>query len=68
MSIELITLAANLNFVCFSKYLQDINGQIFSFFVLSVVAAEAAIGLAIVVVYYRNCGSIHLNKMNRLKG
>lgn len=68
MAIELIILAAQLNFVCFAHQLQDLSGQVFALFVLTVAAAEAAIGLAIVVIYYRNCGTIYLNKINKLKG
>lgn len=60
MSIELILLAANINFVAFSSALHDMAGQVFTMFVLSVAAAEAAIGLAILVVYFRNRGSIEV--------
>ena len=68
MSIELILLAVNLNFVAFSYYSNDITGQIFTFFILTVAAAEAAIGLAILVVYFRNKGSIAVKDINLLKG
>ena len=68
MSIELILLSVNINLVSFSIYLNDINGQIFTLFILTVAAAEAAIGLAIIVVYYRNSGSIRVEDINRLKG
>ena len=68
MSIELILLAVNINLVSFSIYLQDITGQIFTMFILTVAAAEAAIGLAIIVVYYRNSGTIRVEEINKLKG
>jgi NADH-quinone oxidoreductase subunit K len=68
MSIELILLAANLNFVAFSAMLQDLVGQIFVMFTLTVAAAEAAIGLAIVVIYFRNRGSIQVEDVNLMKG
>ncbi len=68
MSIELILLAVNINFVAFSAYLQDITGQIFTIFILSVAAAEAAIGLAILVVYFRNTASIAIDDVNLMKG
>ena len=68
MSIELILLAVNLNFVAFSAYLDDLAGQVFAMFVLTVAAAEAAIGLAIVVVYFRNRGSIEVDDISTLKG
>src|SRR3954471_13609606 len=68
MSIELILLAVNLNFVAFSAWLNDLTGQIFAMFVLTVAAAEAAIGLAIVVVYFRNRGSIEVEDISTLKG
>jgi NADH-quinone oxidoreductase subunit K len=68
MSIELILLAANLNFVAFSGALHDMAGQVFTMFVLTVAAAEAAIGLAIVVVYFRNRGSIEVEDVNLMKG
>jgi NADH-quinone oxidoreductase subunit K len=68
MSIELMLLAVNINFVMFSVHLGDIVGQIFSVFVLTVAAAEAAIGLAILVVYARNRGSIAVQDVNELKG
>lgn len=68
MSIEIMLLAVNINFVAFSHYLNDIRGQIFTFFVLTVAAAEAAIGLAILVVYYRNSGSIEVEDISTLKG
>ena len=68
MSIELILLAVNLNLVGFSSALNDLSGQVFALFVLTVAAAEAAIGLAIVVVYHRNRGSIEVEDVNVLKG
>ena len=68
MSIELILLGVNINFVAFSYYSNDITGQIFTFFVLTVAAAEAAIGLAILVAYFRNKGSIDVKEVNLLKG
>jgi len=68
MSIELILLAVNINFVSFSIYMEDISGQIFTLFILTVAAAEAAIGLAIIVVYYRNAGTIQVEEIDRLKG
>ena len=68
MSVELMLLAVNINFVAFSSYLQDLTGQIFTMFVLCVAAAEAAIGLAILVVYYRNRASIAVEDVNRMKG
>ena len=68
MSIELILLAVNINLVSFSIFSQDLTGQIFAMFVLTVAAAEAAIGLAIIVVYYRNKGSIRVEDISSLKG
>ena len=68
MSIELILLAANINFVAFSGALHDLVGQVFTMFVLTVAAAEAAIGLAIVVIYFRNRGSIQVEDVNLMKG
>ena len=68
MSIELILLAVNINFVSFSIFSQDLTGQIFTMFILTVAAAEAAIGLAIIVVYYRNKGSIRIEDISSLKG
>ena len=68
MSIELILLAVNINLVSFSIYLNDLVGQIFALFILTVAAAEAAIGLAIIVVYYRNSGTIRVQEIDRLKG
>jgi len=68
MSIELMLLAVNINFVAFSSHLGDLTGQIFALLVLTVAAAEAAIGLAIVVVYYRNRGSIAVEDINLMKG
>jgi len=68
MSIELILLSVNINLVSFSIYLQNLVGQIFTMFVLTVAAAEAAIGLAIIVIYYKNKGSIHVEQINSLKG
>ena len=68
MSIELILLAVNINLVSFSIFLNDLVGQIFTFFILTVAAAEAAIGLAIIVAYYRNSGTIRVEEINNLKG
>ena len=68
MSIELILLAVNINLVSFSIFLQDIVGQVFTMLILTVAAAEAAIGLAIIVVYYRNRGSIRVEEINKMKG
>ena len=68
MSIELILLAVNINFVAFSAYLNDLMGQVFALFVLTVAAAEAAIGLAILVVYFRNRGTIAVEDINLMKG
>jgi NADH-quinone oxidoreductase subunit K len=68
MSIELILLAVNINFISFSIYLGDLSGQIFAMFTLTVAAAEAAIGLAILVVFFRNLGSIEVQQINKLKG
>lgn len=68
MSIELMLLAANINFVAFSQYLQDLVGQIFGLFILTIAAAEAAIGLAILVVYFRNRGDIAVDDMTMMKG
>ena len=68
MSIELILLAVNINMVSFSVFLNDLNGQIFTLFILTVAAAEAAIGLAIIVVYYRNSGTINVEEIESLKG
>ena len=68
MSIELILLAVNINFVAFSTHLGDIMGQVFALLVLTVAAAEAAIGLAILVVYFRNRGSIAVEDINLMKG
>ena len=68
MSVELILLAVNLNFVAFSSFLNDIVGQVFALLVLTVAAAEAAIGLAILVVYFRNRGTIAVEDINRMKG
>jgi NADH-quinone oxidoreductase subunit K len=68
MAIELMLLAVNLNFVAFSHYLQDTAGQIFVFFILTVAAAESAIGLAILVVLFRNIHSINVDDLDQLKG
>ena len=68
MCIELLLLAVNINLVSFSIFLNDLSGQIFTLFILTVAAAEAAIGLAIIVVYYRNSGSIRVEDINTLKG
>jgi NADH-quinone oxidoreductase subunit K len=68
MSVELILLSVNINFVAFSAYLGDLVGQVFALFVLTVAAAEAAIGLAILVVYFRNRGTIAVEDVNLMKG
>lgn len=68
MCIELMLLAVNINFVAFSHYLGDISGQIFSLFILTVAAAEIAIGLAITVLYFRNRGNISIEETNRMRG
>jgi len=68
MSIELMLLAVNINFIAFSNYLEDLAGQVFALFVLTVAAAESAIGLAILVVYFRNRGSIDMDDINMMKG
>ena len=68
MSIELILLSVNINLVAFSIYLQNLVGQIFTMFILTVAAAEAAIGLAIIVIYYKNKGSINVEQISSLKG
>jgi NADH-quinone oxidoreductase subunit K len=68
MAIELMLLAVNMNFVAFSHYLNDLTGQLFVFFVLTVAAAEAAIGLAILVVLFRNLSTIHVDDLDSLKG
>jgi len=68
MCIELMLLAVNTNFVAFSHYYGERSGEVFVFFILTVAAAEAAIGLAIVMLLYRNRGNIDVNKMNHLKG
>jgi len=68
MCIELILLAVNINFVAFSHYLQDLSGQIFVFFVLTVAASEVAVGLAILVAFYRTRRSIEVEDMNSLQG
>tara|TARA_B110000093_G_C12861299_1_gene363550 strand:+ start:158 stop:418 length:261 start_codon:yes stop_codon:yes gene_type:complete len=67
MCIEIILLAANINFVSASIFLKNLDGQIFSIFILTIAAAEAAIGLAILVVYFRNNGEIDITKINKLK-
>ncbi|MGB5395870.1 MAG: NADH-quinone oxidoreductase subunit NuoK [Gammaproteobacteria bacterium] len=68
MCIELMLLAANINFVAFSHYLNDSAGQVFVFFILTVAAAEAAIGLAILVVLFRNRGSVAVEQLSEMKG
>lgn len=68
MSVELILLSVNINFVAFSHSLGDLTGQVFALFVLTVAAAEAAIGLAILVAFYRNRGTIAVDDINSLKG
>ena len=68
MSIEIMLLAINLNMVAFSYFLDDFEGQLFSMFILTVAAAEAAIGLAILLCYFRNIGSISIESVNTMKG
>ena len=68
MAIELMLLAVNMNFVAFSHYLQDVSGQIFVFFILTVAAAESAIGLAILVVLFRHLHTINVDDLDKLKG
>ena len=68
MAIELMLLAVNLNFIAFSRYLDDIAGQVFVFFILTVAAAESAIGLAILVVLFRNLSTINVEDLDSLKG
>ena len=68
MAIELMLLAVNMNFVAFSRFLGDVSGQVFVFFILTVAAAESAIGLAILVVLFRNRATIAVNELDSLKG
>ena len=68
MSVELILLSVNINLVAFSSFAGDLIGQVFALLILTVAAAEAAIGLAILVVFYRNCGSIAVEDINMMKG
>jgi NADH-quinone oxidoreductase subunit K len=68
MAIELILLSVNINLVAFSSFLNDLTGQIFAMFVLTVAASEAAIGLAILVIYFRDRGTIAVDDVNRMKG
>ena len=68
MCVELMLLAVNINFVAFSAYMDDLAGQVFTMFILTVAAAEAAIGLAILVVFFRNKGSIAVEDISSLKG
>jgi NADH-quinone oxidoreductase subunit K len=68
MCIELVLLSVNLNFIIFSVYLDDIYGQVFSLFILTIAAAESAIGLAILIIYYRIRGNISINQIATLKG
>ncbi len=68
MSVELILLAVNINLVAFSAFMNDLTGQVFAMLVLTVAAAEAAIGLAILVIYFRNRGTIAVDDVNRMKG
>ena len=68
MSVELILLAVNINLVAFSIFINDLSGQIFTLFILTVAAAEAAIGLAIIVVYFRNSETIRVEEIKNLKG
>ncbi len=68
MAIELMLLAVNINFIAFSHYLGDLHGQVFVFFILTVAAAESAIGLAILVVLFRNLSTINVDELDALKG
>ena len=68
MSIELLLLSVNINLVAFSIYLQNLVGQVFTMFILTVAAAEAAVGLAIIVIYYKNKGTINVEQISSLKG
>lgn len=68
MSVELMLLAVNINFIAFSSFLKDLTGQAFTMFVLTVAAAEAAIGLAILVIYFRNRGTIAVDDLNQMRG
>ena len=68
MAIELMLLAVNMNFIAFSSFMDDMAGQVFVFFILTVAAAESAIGLAILVLLFRNVGSINVEDLDRLKG
>ena len=68
MAIELMLLSVNMNFIAFSSYLEDMTGQVFVFFILTVAAAESAIGLAILVLLFRNTGSIDVEAQGRLRG
>ena len=68
MAIELMLLAVNMNFIAFSHFMQDVSGQIFVFFILTVAAAESAIGLAILVVLFRSLRTIHVEDLDSLKG
>lgn len=68
MAIELMLLAVNMNFVAFSHYMQDLSGQVFVFFILTVAAAESAIGLAILIVLFRNLQTIHVEDLDSLQG
>ena len=68
MSVELILLSVNINLVAFSSFLHDLTGQVFALFILTVAAAEAAIGLAILVTYYRNAGTIAVEDIHAMKG
>lgn len=68
MSIELMLLAVNINLVAFSSFLSNLDGQVFAMFILTVAAAEAAIGLAILMIYFRNRGSIYVDDVNVMKG
>ena len=68
MAIELMLLAVNMNFIAFSHWLDDVTGQLFVFFILTVAAAESAIGLAILVVLFRNLNTIHVEDLDQMKG
>ncbi|WP_342225566.1 NADH-quinone oxidoreductase subunit NuoK [Rickettsia endosymbiont of Urophora cardui] len=68
MSIELMLLAVNINFIAFSVYMQELSGQIFSIIILTIAAAETSIGLAILLIYFRNKGSIEVTDINQMRG
>ncbi|AVP87552.1 NADH-quinone oxidoreductase [Candidatus Phycorickettsia trachydisci] len=68
LCIELMLLSCSINFVTFSKYLNDLTGQVVSIFILGIAASEAAVGLAIIVIYFRNYKTIEINQINKIKG